>query len=92
LTISPVVQQSNEYYPSDVVEDPQTHLPSHVELRTPGSGEAIGLDFSVLEGHWVITHGTFTSPERAGPMSFTVIADVTYDQFTFSTTRPDPQL
>lgn len=92
LTITPVVQESNDFYPSDVVEDAQTHLPSHVELRTPSSGEAIGLDFSVIEGHWLITHGTFTSPARAGPLSFTVVADVTYDQFTFAGAPPDPRL
>lgn len=92
LTIAPVPQAGNEYYPSDVVEDPQTHLPAHVELRTPSSGESIGLDYGVIEGHWVVTHGTFTAPQRAGPLSFTVVADVTYDQFEFPATRPDPRL
>ncbi|MBV9270726.1 MAG: hypothetical protein JO165_06505 [Candidatus Eremiobacteraeota bacterium] len=91
ITPTPLVG-SHDFYPSEVIEDAQTHLPKHVELRTPAGDEIIGLDYAVLEGHWVVTHGTFTSPQRVGPLTFTVVADVTYDQFTFPTTAPDPRL
>lgn len=83
---------AHDFYPSEVIEDAQTHLPKHIELRTPANDEIIGLDYSIIEGHWVITHGTFASPQRVGPLSFTVVADVTYDQFTFPATAPDPRL
>jgi len=43
------------FYPSEVVEDPQTHLPSHIEMRvTGGADESIALDYKVIDGHWVI--------------------------------------
>jgi hypothetical protein len=83
---------SNDYYPSDVVEDAASQLPSHVEMRTPNSDETIGLDFSVLEGHWVITHGTFSSTEHVGPVTFRVTADTHYDNITFPTIATDPRL
>jgi hypothetical protein len=93
FTILPTSRvQSSNYYPSNVVVDPATRLPSHVEMRTPDSDQIIGLDFKVLEGHWVIVHGTFSSTEHVAIMTFKVVADVHYDDITFPAAPPDPRL
>lgn len=82
----------NAFYPSEVIEDAQTQLPSHIEMRLTGSDEVIQLDYGVIEGHWVITHGTFSATQHALMLTFKINADVTYDQFTFPATAPDPRL
>ena len=83
---------NNSFYPTAVVEDPATHLPSHIEMQVTGTDEAIALDYQVIDGHWIITHGTFTATQHAVFMTFKVIADVTFDQFAFPTDPPDPRL
>ncbi|MDQ2872807.1 MAG: hypothetical protein M3R35_06730 [Candidatus Eremiobacteraeota bacterium] len=92
LLITPTPRNGPNFYPSEVVEDPQTHLFSHVEMRTVSGDEIIALDYAVIENHWVITHGAFTATEHSFGLTFQVIADVTYDQFTFPTSAPDPRL
>lgn len=88
FTIAPTPRYGNGIYPSDVVEDPQTHLPAHVVLRDPASDMTIAVDYGVLDGHWVITHGTFTATEHALFLTFVVTADVTYDEFSFPSSPP----
>jgi hypothetical protein len=83
---------NNTFYPSDVVEDPQSGLPSHIEMRVTGSDETISLDYAVIDGHWVVTHGTFSASQRVLAMAFKVSAGVTYDQFAFPQQPPDPRL
>jgi hypothetical protein len=83
---------ANDYYPYEVTEDPQTQLPSRLELRTPSSDEVIVLEYRVIETHWVITHGSFTSTQHFGPLTFKVIADTYYEDMTFPATPPDPRL
>ncbi len=81
------------FYPSDVVEDSQTHLPSHIEVRvTGGDDETISLDYHVIDGHWVITHGTFSATEHAVFLTFKVVADVTFSDIAFPSEAPDPRL
>jgi len=81
------------FYPSDVVEDAQSHLPSHIEIRvTGGDDEVISLDYHVIGGHWVITHGTFSATEHAVFLTFKVVADVTFSDIAFPTEAPDPRL
>jgi hypothetical protein len=81
------------FYPSEVVEDPATHLPSHIEMRvTGGADESIALDYQVIDGHWVVTHGTFSATEHAVVLTFKVIADVTFSDIAFPTEPPDPRL
>jgi hypothetical protein len=81
------------FYPSEVVEDAQTHLPSHVEIRVAGTDdESIALDYKVIEGHWVITHGTFSATEHAVFLTFRVVADVTFSDIAFPSEAPDPRL
>jgi hypothetical protein len=83
---------SNTFYMSDIAEDAQTQLPSHIVLQLNGSDEVISLDYSVIDGYWVITHGTFSSTQHVFGFSFKVVADVTYSDFTFPSTPPDPRL
>jgi hypothetical protein len=79
-------------YPSDVTEDPQTHLPSHVTLQTNGSDMVIGLDYGMVDGYWVITRGTWSGTQHVLGLTFKVSAVTTYSNYTFPTTAPDPQL
>ena len=81
------------FYPSEVIEDGQTHLPSHISIRvTGGDDESIALDYRVIDGHWVITHGTFSATEHAVFLTFKVVADVTFSDIAFPTEPPDPRL
>lgn len=81
------------YYPSDIVEDPVSHLPSHIEMRDNGSDMTVALDFKMLEGHWTIVHGTFSATQHVLILgSFKVSADISYDDITFPTAATDPRL
>lgn len=90
--IDPTSRVTGNYYPSDVVEDAQTQLPSHVEMRVDGSDESIVLDFKVVEGHWIIDHGTWSATQHFAVFTSKVIADVTFDDIAFPTEAPDPRL
>jgi hypothetical protein len=93
LVITPTARlQSGTFYWSDVVEDPQTQLPSHIEMRLAGDDESIALDFKVIDGHWVIVHGTFSATQHAAFLTFKVIADVTFQNIAFPTEAPDSLL
>lgn len=83
---------ADSYYPSRVVENPQTHLPQHIEIRANGSDDVIVLDYQIIQNHWVITHGTLTTRQHVGPLNFQVVSDTTYDQFAFPAAAPDPRL
>jgi hypothetical protein len=86
--ISPTSRFGTGMYPSDVVEDGATHLPSHITLSDTASDMTISLDYGNLDGYWIVTHGTFTSTEHALFMTFVVTADVTYSDFSFPATAP----
>lgn len=88
FSIVPTPRSGGGMYPSDVVEDPQTHLPSHIVLRDSASDMTIAMDYSIVDGHWMITHGTFTATEHALFLTFVVTADVTYDAFSFPSSPP----
>ncbi len=92
VRITPTPSYGQGFYPYDVQEDAKTGLPSHVEMRTTDDTQTITFDYRVLQGHWVITHGTFSSMEHFGPMTFAVIADTSYEDITFPTAAPDPRL
>ncbi len=89
--IGPTPKNGAHIYWSEIVEDPQSGLPSHVVLRDPSSDMTISLDYAIVDGYWVVTHGTFTQTEHPLWMSFVINADVTYDQFQFPT-LPPPEL
>jgi hypothetical protein len=53
----------------------------------------IGLDFSMVNGYWVITRGTFSATQHVAILgAFKVNAVTTFSDFTFPTTAPDPRL
>jgi hypothetical protein len=92
VRIEPTPTYGSGFYPYDVQEDAQTGLPAHVEMRTTDDTEIVTFDYKVIDGHWVITHGSFTSMEHFGPLTFRVIADTYYEDMTFPATPPDPRL
>lgn len=91
ILIAPTPTVGQDFYPAQVIEDPRSHLPSRIEMRA-ADGSDITLDYAVMENHWVIRHGSFTSIEHVGPLTFRVLADTTFDQFAFPATPPDPRL
>jgi hypothetical protein len=93
LLIDPTPRVQQGLYPSEIVEDAATSLPSHIEMRVAaGSDEAISLDYSVIEGHWVIVHGTFSQTMHVAFLTYKIVADVTFSDITFPTEAPDPRL
>jgi hypothetical protein len=93
LLIDPTPRVRVGFYPSEVAEDPQSHLPSHIEMRVAGGNdEIIQLDYAVMNGHWIIQHGRFSATQHAAFLTFKVIADVTFTQITFPSEPPDPRL
>ena len=75
-------------YPAEIDIDPQTQLPRFIELRFVGSSLDVKLEYAVIEGHWMITHGVLSASQ--GP--FRGVSDTTFDQFSFPQTAPDPRL
>ena len=75
------------FYPTEIVVDPTSKLPSRIVMRDISSDMEIALDYRILDGHWIITHGVFTATEHAF-ITFKVIAEVTYDQIAFPTNPP----
>ncbi len=93
LLVDPTPRVRNGFYPSEVVEDPATHLPSHIEMRVSGGDdESIAFDYKVIDGHWVIVHGRFSATQHAAFLTFKVIADVTFENIAFPSEPPDPRL
>lgn len=84
--------QSGQFYPANIIEDPVSGLPSHIEFRFAGDPTIMIFDYQTIDGHWVITHAQYIAPQHFGPMSFTVTADTTYSNITFPATPPDPRL
>ena len=83
----------NTFYPSEVVEDPQSQLPSHVTLQDNGTDMQIGLDYSIVDGHWIVTKGTWSATQHVAIIgAFKVNAVTTFTDFTFPTTAPDPRI
>lgn len=93
LLIQPTPRVRQGLYPSEVVEEGATRLPKHIEMRVAGgSDEIIALDYSVIEGHWVIVHGTFTQTMHVAFLTYKIIADVTFSDLAFPAEAPDPRL
>lgn len=93
IRISPTSLYPNHaYYPSEVLEDPQSHLPARIEMRATGTDEVITLYYAMLQGHWTIVRGTFQATQHVAFLTFTVVSDTTYNDIVFPTTAPDPRL
>lgn len=74
----------------DIVADAHTGLPSHVELRS--KSEIMAFDYQVLQGHWVVTHASYTTPIHFLAFSYTVVANTDYKNIAFPAAAPDPRL
>jgi hypothetical protein len=92
LVIEPTPRVQHGLYPVDVVEDPTSQLPSHIEMRSVEGDEAFSLDYKVIDGHWVIVHGTFSATQHAAFLTFKVVADVTFSNIAFPAQAPNPSL
>ncbi len=92
LLIDPTPRITRGLYPVDVVEDAASQLPSHIEMRSTEGDMDFSLDYKVIEGHWVIVHGTFSATQHVAFMTFKAIADVRFENIVFSTEPPDPRL
>ncbi|GAC1654265.1 MAG: hypothetical protein NVS9B12_04770 [Vulcanimicrobiaceae bacterium] len=75
-------------YPAEIDIDPTTKLPGHIEIKFVNDNIDVKLDYSIVQGHWMIAHGLVTSV--VGPFRGT--SETTFDQFTFPATAPDPRL
>ncbi|HUY11136.1 MAG TPA: hypothetical protein VMV73_02645 [Candidatus Dormibacteraeota bacterium] len=80
------------FYPSEVVEDPTTQLPSRIVLSDSSSDTRIALDYRVIAGHWVIVRGVFSATEHALGLSFFIRSTTIYDKFAFPALPPDATL
>lgn len=84
-----LVNPQNEYpYPAEIDIDANSGLPRHIDIKVVGKEIDVALDYSIVQGHWMITHGLMTSV--VGP--FRGVSETTFDQFTFPTTAPDQRL
>lgn len=93
LLIDPTARVAQGLYPSEVIEDAATHLPKHIEMRVAGTGdEMFSLDYSVIDGHWVVVHGTFSQTMHVAFLTYKIIADVTFHDIAFQSEPPDPRL
>ncbi|MBV8638647.1 MAG: hypothetical protein JO322_11230 [Candidatus Eremiobacteraeota bacterium] len=89
----PTPRTKDYLYASEVVEDPASQLPSHVTMKQNNGDMIIGLDYSMVQGYWMITRGTYTATEHTViGFSFKVTATTTFSDFSFSDTAPDPLL
>ena len=62
-------------------------------MRAAGGGdEAISLEYAVIDGHWVIVHGTFSQTMHVAFLTYKIIADITFSDIAFPTDPPDPRL
>jgi hypothetical protein len=94
LLIDPTSRMaSGKLYPSEIIEDPQTRLPSHIELRaTGGDDETFAFDYQVIDGHWVLVHATFSGTQHTFVGQFKAVADITFSDIAFPAEAPDPRL
>lgn len=93
LLIDPTARLGNGLYPSEIVEDPQTRLPSHIEMRaTGGDDETLTFDYQVIDGHWVLVHATFSGTQRTFIGAMKAVAEITFSDIAFPTQAPDPRL
>jgi hypothetical protein len=91
--IDPTPRVNEGLYPSEVIEDATTRLPKHIEMRVAGaSDEMFSLDYAVVDGHWIVTHGTFSETMHVAFLTYKIVADVTFKDIAFPTEAPDPRL
>jgi hypothetical protein len=83
----------NTFYFADLYITNADGLPSRIHFTGPDNRDFL-VDYATIQQHWVITHAhyeeTFFGPLRLGAMH--IFADATYDDFSFPSQAPDPQL
>lgn len=88
-----VKRPDSTFFLSDVLIDNATDLPREVRFAG-GDDIAFVVDYATVAGHWLVSHAhyeeTLHGPLHVGLLH--VIADATYDAFTFPATAPDPRL
>ena len=78
-------------YPVEVVEDPNAAAVAYRNARRRRRRN-FSLDYKVIEGHWVIVHGTFSPTAQVAFMTFKVVADVRISNIAFpSSPRSAPR-
>lgn len=92
LLIDPTPRVTQGFFPAEVLEDPKSHLPSRIVMKSVGSDDVISLDYAVLDGHWVVVHGSFSATQHAAFLTFKVVADVTFSNIAFPPQPPDQRL
>jgi hypothetical protein len=92
LLIDPTPRVTQGFYPAEIVEDPRSRVPSKIVMKSVGSDDVISLDYAVLDGHWVVVHGSFSATQHAAFLTFKVIADVTFSNIAFPQEPPDQRL
>ena len=92
FTVELTTHQTRAAYLSDIIVDPQSHLPSHVVVKLENDPTTISLDYAMLQGHWVITHGTMSTSQTVGVFSFHVVAETTYTDMAFPAASPDSRI
>ena len=82
----------SDFYIHDVYVDTATNLPTRVVYTGPTTDFAC--DYTVVDGHWLVRHATYTHTFyglfHIGRV--TAIADATNSDFSFPATPSDPKL
>lgn len=92
VLIDPTPRTGSSFYPTEVREDATTRLPSFVAMQVNGSDMTITLSYSMVDGHWVITQGTWSATQRVLVTTLKVTATTTFSDFAFPASAPDPRL
>lgn len=83
----------DNFFFRDISIDNSTKLPLHVGFEGP-DGLAFSVDYTTVEGHWLIAHAHYEqtqfAPLRIGRVHG--IVDATFSDFTFPPFAPDPRL
>jgi hypothetical protein len=79
-------------YPSDIVMNAATQMPSQVRLKSTRADTVVTFDYELLQEHWVITHFSYEETQSVviGRLHFRT--DTVFDQFAFPNTPPDARL
>ncbi|MBV8581850.1 MAG: hypothetical protein JOZ86_14610 [Candidatus Eremiobacteraeota bacterium] len=83
---------NSDFYIHDVYVDTASNLPTRVTYL--GATTTFTCDYQVVEGHWLVSHATYThtfyGPLKIGRVTAT--AEATNHDFTFPATPSDPKL
>lgn len=86
--VEPVAPQPHQPYPAEVDIDGATGLPGYIDLKFADDSLEVQLYYSMVSGHWMITHGKMTSVQ--GPFHGT--SETYFENFTFPQAAPDARL